>query len=251
MTLRHLLNPQDSRWTHDRHNIHLTTHRTHNIHASMPPAGIEPATPLKQPSQPHVLNRSTTAIARPPPQKNYKFWHFQLFCHKKTPLCGTSALSSEFHTHFIISFGIEVSCTLSTPRREVGVSVGRRRIHSRYWFAINQDSVYQGPVSCWLLYNNRVYWSVTTSPPKLPGSFSFGFSFANLWRFSGFHIFFKRERSSLFIFWSQVLVSFFGRRRHSINIHPFCLLPNTDSIVFYRFVDSISCRRRLIDFWVI
>ena len=202
-----------------RHDLHLTTHNTHNIHASIPLAVFEPAIPIKQPTQTHALDRSTTAIAPPSAKKIKNFNIFNYYCRKKTPPWGTGVLSSEFRTQFTISSVIAVSCTLSAARPGVGVSVRRRCIHSSYWFAINQDSVCQEPVSSWLLYYNLVYWSITTSP-QLPGSFSFGFSFTQLWRFSVFLFSFNRERSSLFILRSEVLVRFFGRRRHCLNIHP-------------------------------
>lgn len=85
----------------------------------------------------------------------------------------TGVLSSVAYICFIISYGIAVSCTLSLARSVHGGggggggSVRRRCIHSRYWFAINQDYVYQGPMSCLMPYYNRVYRG-ETEPPLLP-----------------------------------------------------------------------------------
>lgn len=86
----------------------------------------------------------------------------------ETELRYIDILSSADCIRLIISCWIEVSCTCQWRDRVMvrgGGSVRRRCIHSRYWFAINQDSVYQGPMSCLMPHYNSVCWGETASPP--------------------------------------------------------------------------------------
>lgn len=116
-----------------------------------------------------------------------------------TELHYTGVLSSVAYICFIISSGIAVSCTLSVARSSHGAgrggeSVRRRGVHSRYWFAINQDYVYQGHMSCLMPYYNRVYWGWNRAT-QLPASFSLPF------------LPFNPRRSPIFIFSSTVNIS--------------------------------------------
>jgi hypothetical protein len=57
--------PRPPHWAHlwaRRKDLYLTTHNTHKIQASMPPAGIKPAIPASDRQQNQALDRAATGI---------------------------------------------------------------------------------------------------------------------------------------------------------------------------------------------
>jgi hypothetical protein len=50
------------KWSARRRGLYLTTHNTHKIQKSMPPAGFEPAIPASERPQTHVLEHAATGI---------------------------------------------------------------------------------------------------------------------------------------------------------------------------------------------